>query len=135
MVICFLLAWFQTEERQADRHDGENTLHHSFISGFLFILQVGKVSLRRIASVTAPISATHIYTRHTQIFGPGAHPSRPMAVLSRKAARSCSALRPWVHNPCAPVKPLGFTLAIGLAITHLDALPWNANGALRKPKT
>ena len=49
------------------------------------------------------------YTRHTWVLRTGARPSRPMAALS--------------------------LLAIGLAMTRRDALPWDANDALQKRKT
>jgi copper(I)-binding protein len=49
------------------------------------------------------------YTRHTWVLRTGARPSRPMAALS--------------------------LLAIGIAMTRRDALPWDANDALQKRKT
>ncbi len=43
-------------------------------------------------------------------------PPAPGVLLPRKAALSCSAFRSWAQHPCAPVKPAGFTRAIGLLL-------------------
>ncbi len=47
------------------------------------------------------------------VFGRIARLSHPMAALRRQIAQSCLAFRTETQHPCAPVRSLGFTLAMG----------------------